>query len=100
KQAKIHTHTQQAFILWEKERSRSHTHTHTHTHTHSLSHTLSHTHTHTHTHTQCADVCSLCVLDPNAKVNVLVTRLTLMCETAPAPFTLDLQCECPLTTRQ
>lgn len=31
-------------------------------------------------------------LDPNAP-NVQVTRLTLMCETAPLPLTLDLQGE-------
>uniref|UniRef100_A0A672S9G9 Rho GDP-dissociation inhibitor 1 n=1 Tax=Sinocyclocheilus grahami TaxID=75366 RepID=A0A672S9G9_SINGR len=32
------------------------------------------------------------VADPNI-TNVQVTRLTLMCETAPAPLTLDLQGE-------
>lgn len=31
-------------------------------------------------------------VDPNAP-NVQVTRLTLMCETAPLPLTLDLQGE-------
>ncbi|XP_026073032.1 rho GDP-dissociation inhibitor 1-like [Carassius auratus] len=34
--------------------------------------------------------CTVVAVDPNAP-NVLVTRLTLMCETAPAPLTLDLQ---------
>ncbi|XP_031416812.1 rho GDP-dissociation inhibitor 1 [Clupea harengus] len=38
--------------------------------------------------------------DPNAKVNVLVTRLTLMCETAPAPLTLDLQGDLDVIKKQ
>lgn len=35
-------------------------------------------------------VCFVCLADPSVP-NVQVTRLTLMCETAPAPLTLDLQ---------
>jgi len=38
--------------------------------------------------------------DPNAKVNVVVTRLTLMCDTAPAPLTLDLQGDLDVIKKQ
>ncbi|XP_062381973.1 rho GDP-dissociation inhibitor 1 [Sardina pilchardus] len=38
--------------------------------------------------------------DPNAKINVVVTRLTLMCETAPAPLTLDLQGDLDVIKKQ
>lgn len=40
------------------------------------------------------------VADPNAKVNVVVTRLTLVCEAAPAPLTLDLQAELDTIKKQ
>ncbi|XP_063077636.1 rho GDP-dissociation inhibitor 1 [Engraulis encrasicolus] len=39
-------------------------------------------------------------VDPNAKVNVVVTRLTLMCDTAPAPLTLDLTGELETIKKQ
>ena len=54
-----------------------------------------HTHTHTHTHTQSVYASSLCShsllnpADPSAP-NVTVTRLTLVCESAPGPITMDL----------
>ncbi|XP_041939126.1 rho GDP-dissociation inhibitor 1-like, partial [Alosa sapidissima] len=43
---------------------------------------------------------SLSLSDPNAKINVVVTRLTLMCETAPAPLTLDLQGDLDVIKKQ
>ncbi|XP_073699975.1 rho GDP-dissociation inhibitor 1 isoform X2 [Garra rufa] len=43
--------------------------------------------------------CNVVIADPNI-TNVQVTRLTLMCETAPAPLTLDLQSDLEVFKKQ